>query len=145
MPYIASQAQYGRGTVLAIGSTPTTVAEIKTIKLSGRKWDTEDTTNLQSSAKEFMASILDNGEWDLEGNRVSADAGQTAMEAAFVSGALSSFTITLPKTGAQTSKGDSWSFSAVITELDYSIDVTKAISFSCKLKISGTMTMTAGS
>lgn len=144
MSYTKSQAQYGRGTILAIGTTPITVAEVKTIKLSGRKWDTEDTTNLQSSAKEFLASIMDQGEWDIAGNRVSNDAGQIAMEAAFGSGALTNFTITLPKSGAQTTTGDVYGFSAVVVECDYAIDVLKAIDFTAKLKISGVMTMTAG-
>jgi hypothetical protein len=134
---------YGRGTTLGIGATPTLVAELKSIKLSGRKFDTEDVTSLDSQAREFIGSIADSGSWSLEGNRVGSDAGQTAMETAFAAGTVSQFTITLPKTGTQTS-GDKFTFDGLITGLDYSIGVTEATTFSAEIKVSGPITITPG-
>jgi hypothetical protein len=142
--YTKSNAQQGRGTQLSIGSSPTAVLELKTIKLSGNKWDTEDTTNLNSSVKEFLATIQDAGEWDISGNRVSGDAGQEAIETAFASGALTAFTIQLPPLSGVQSTGDSYAFNAIVVERDFSIDVLKAVDFTCKLKVSGVVTMTAG-
>lgn len=145
MAYTKSNAQTGKGTQLAIGATPTPIMEVKSIKLSGNKWDTEDTTNMNSIEKEFVNTIMDPGEYSVAGNRVSSDSGQTAVETAFASGALTAFTITLPMTSAQTTKGDSYAFNALITERDFNFDVTKAIDFSLKLKVSGPITFTIGS
>jgi hypothetical protein len=140
---MASKAQYGRGTTLGIGATPTLVAEIKSIKLSGRKQEETDVTSLDSVAREFVGTIADSGSWSLEGNRVGTDAGQLAMETAFASGAVSQFTITLPKTGTQT-KGDTFTFLGLITGLNYSVGVTEATTFSAEIKISGPLTITPG-
>jgi hypothetical protein len=146
MAYTKSAAITGAGTILSIGATPTPVAEIKSIKVSGRKWDTDDVTNMSSPGyKEFISTIIDPGEWALEGNRVSGDAGQAAMEAAFASGALTAFTVQLPVAGAQKTKGDCYTFNALVTEIDYSFETTKADSMSCKLKVSGAITLAVGS
>lgn len=146
MSYTKSAAITGAGTILSIGTVPTPVAEIKTIKLSGRKWDTDDVTNMSSPGyKEFIATIIDPGEFALEGNRVSSDLGQVAMEAAFAAGNLNPFTVQLPKTSAQTTKGDAYTFSALVTEIDYNFETSKADSFSAKLKVSGAVLLVAGS
>lgn len=150
MSYTKSQAGIGLGSILSIGSagaTPTftTVGEIKTINQSGRQVSTEDTTNLQSSAKEFIPTLVDSGTWDISGNRIGTDVGQIAMEAAFSSLALLPFTIQLPKQGSQTTKGDLFTFNALVQEANYSVAVDKAVTFTAKLKVSGAMTITPGS
>ncbi len=148
--YTKSAAGIGLGTTLSIGTTGATpvftpVGEIKTISQSGRQVSTEDVTNMLSSAKEFIPTLVDSGTWDISGNRIGADAGQIEMEAAFQGLTLVPFKIQLPKTGAQTTAGDSFAFTALIQELDYSIAVDKAVTFTAKLKVSGLITETAGS
>jgi hypothetical protein len=145
--YTGSKGQVGLRTILSIGSTPTVVGEVKSLKLNGRKWDTDDSTNMQSLAKEFISTIQDPGEWDIDFTRVSNDVGQIALEAAFASGAITTFTIQLPvntKAG-QSTTGDKFAFNALVTEVPYNFETTKIDSGSCKLKMSGPMTITVGS
>lgn len=143
-----SKARTGLGTVLSIAtgtSTYTPVAELRSIKGSGRQADTDDVTNFDSLGKEFIATIIDPGEWDIEGNYISSDTGQAALETNFAALATVGFKIVLPKTSTQTTGGDTFTFNAVITELTYTPDPTKAITFTSKLKISGTLTLVKGS
>jgi hypothetical protein len=144
MSYTGSKAQTGAGTTLSIGATPTLIGEVKNIKLNGRKFDTDDVTNMSSTVKEFIATMMDPGEVSFDFNRVSSDAGQVALEAAFSAGSLSAFTIQLPKAPSQTTTGDKYAFSALVTECDYSFETTKADAGSAKLKISGTIVETIG-
>ncbi len=142
--YTSSQAHPDLGTTIGIGATPTVIGEVKTIKQSGRKTDTEEVTNMNSTAKEFIPTIADWGEWDVEGNLVSSDAGIIAVETAFSSKAVSAFTIQRSKTATQVTSGDKYTFNAIVTELDYNFDAVKAATFSLKLKVSGVVTFIAG-
>jgi hypothetical protein len=150
MSYTGSQAGIGLGTILSIDtsatSTPTytLVGELNKLNLSGRQAGTTDVTNFQSSAREFKPTLISSGDWDFAGNRVGGDAGQVAMEAAFVGLKLKKFQIQLPPTGTQT-VGDSFTFVALVEELNYSVEVDKAIPVQGKLKVSGILTETAGS
>lgn len=146
MTYINSKAQTGAGSVLGIGSTPTTIGEIKTSGIAGAQWQTVDVTNFESGFnQEFISTIRNNGSLKLAGNRVSSDAGQVLVEAAFASGVLQAFTLTLPKTAAQTTLGDVYTFSALVESRDFDVDASKEISWSVSLKISGPVTLTVGS
>ena len=145
MSYTQSKAQTGLGTLLSIGTTPVVVGEIIDLKQSGRTAKTDDVTNTHSSATEFIATIMDSGTWDCTFNRVGTDAGQEAMEAAFQGLTTNSFTIQLPKTGSQTTKGDSFTFNALIQELSYSISPDKKVMGTTKLKVSGVCNPVAGS
>lgn len=142
---MSTKAQDGGGTVLAIGGTPTTIGEIQSIKQSGSKWDVEDATNLASTAKEFVATIQDWGEFAVECKRVSTDAGQVLVVAAFGTGAATAFTLTLPKLATQTVAGDKYTFNGIVTELDLSVDVNKLTPLSFKVKVSGSVTYAEGS
>lgn len=149
--YTKSKAGIGLGTVLSIDTatdeTPvwTAVAELKSINQFGRQVATEDVTNFQSSAREFIPTLLDAGSWDIAGSRIATDAGQLAMETAFQGLTLKQFEIQLPKAGGQTTTGDLFAFSALIQELNYTIGDDKAITFSAKLKVSGNIVLTPGS
>lgn len=149
MSYSKSQAGIGLGTLLLIGAAgaaPTTiVGEVKTIAQSGRQVATEDVTNLQSSAREFIPTLLDSGTWDLSGSRIGGNAGQIAMEAAFSGLTIVPFKIQLPKEGTQTTTGDTFTFNALVQESNFSVGVDKAITFTAKLKVSGAITPTPGS
>ena len=130
-----------------IGASPvyTSVGEVKSLNQSGRQVSTEDVTNMQSLAKEFIPTLVESGTWDIAGNRIGGDAGQIAMEGAFNGLTLVPFKIQLPKSGGQTTTGDLFAFTALVQELDYSLSVDKAVTFTAKLKVSGVITETAGS
>jgi hypothetical protein len=147
-----SLAVSGLGTIIAISPTSstgtfTTIGEITNAPQSGRQTKTADVTNLQSSTAEFIATLIDSGTYEITMNRVSTDAGQTALETAFEALSRPWFKITLPKQGAQTTAGDSYTFQAVIEEkTDLSeLGPDKAIRSRVRLKVSGLVDYTAGS
>ena len=76
MSYVKSKATIGLGTILAMdtaSTTPavwTTIGEVKTIAQSGRTFATEDTTNMESAKREFIATLADSGTWKIDGSRV---------------------------------------------------------------------------
>jgi hypothetical protein len=149
MPYTQSQAGIGLGTVLSIGSTAspvtfTAVGELNRLNLTGRTAGTADATNFQSLAREFKATLIDSGSWEFTGNRVGGDTGQVAMETAFTTLSLRTFKIQLPITGTQTTTGDSFTFSALIEEINYSVEVDRIVTMSGRLKVSGILTETPG-
>lgn len=145
MTYVNSQAQTGAGSSLSIGSTPTLIGEIKSSGISGAQWQTVDVTNFQSNFnQEWLSTTRNNGSLKLAGNRVSSDAGQVLVEAAFASGALQPFLLQLPKTTLQTTAGDHYSFSALVESREFDVQAEKEISYSVSLKISGAVTFVAG-
>ncbi|RSL15571.1 hypothetical protein EDE15_1062 [Edaphobacter aggregans] len=156
MSYTGSRAQAGRGSSLSIGGvtgaggSPTfvTIGEIKSSGISGAQWSTDDVSNFQSGAdSEFITTMRDNGTLDISGNRVASDAGQVAVEAAFASGLKYDFKLVLPINvqAGQTTVGDTYGFSALVQSRDISVDTSKAVGWSVKLKISGPVTLSAGS
>lgn len=145
MTYTGSLATAGRGSLLTVGGTPTTVGEIKSASITGNSWGTADVTNFQSGAdREFITTVRENGQLKISGNRVALDAGQVIVEAAYQSGAITAFTLTLAKSAAQTTNGDKYSFMALVESRSFDADVTKEVSWSVSLKISGAVTYTAG-
>jgi hypothetical protein len=149
MTYSNSQATAGRGTTLGIGTTPTIIGEIRSCSRSGNGWETSDVTNFESGfSQEFISTILNQGEVKVSGNRVSTDAGQIAVQSAFDganAGVLQKFTMTLPKSPAQTTAGDSFVFMALVQSVSFEVDVAKEITYAVNLKCSGVWTFTAGS
>jgi hypothetical protein len=144
--YVRSAAQTGAGSSLAIGTTPTTIGEIKSAGISGAQWSTADVTNFQSGLnQEFITTIRNNGSIKITGNRASSDAGQVLVEAAFQSGLIQPFVLTLDKTPTQTTTGDTYTFSALVESREFDLSVDKEVSWSVSLKISGPVTFTIGS
>jgi hypothetical protein len=96
------------------------VAELKTLDFSGSKNDSEDVTNFDSASrfKEYKVTLADAGDCSISGNYIGGDTGQQAFRAAFVSGAILSFEITLPFQNGQTTTGETWVFSAFVQELN---------------------------
>lgn len=145
---MASKSQAGRGATIAIGATPTLIGEVKNVKPSGEEWKTEDVTNLGTSGNntEKLATILEGGTVEISGNRVSSDAGQVALQAAFASGVATNFVITLPKTSTQTTTGDTYTFLAIVLALPTpELDVTKSIPFTAKLQVTDGVAFAIGS
>jgi hypothetical protein len=146
MPYTGSKAQAGRGSSLLIGATPTEIGEVTDPDFQRGKWLFEDVTNLDSeSDKEIIATIRDNGQVSFSGNRVAADAGQLLVEAAYQAGAPAAFTLQLPKTAAQTTAGDKYTFTAFVEDFNFTLGPTKKIEFKITLKTTGATALVAGS
>jgi hypothetical protein len=141
--YVKSASVKGLGTVLSIGDVPTAVGELQSIELSGRQWATDDVTNFDSPAAEFLTTIKNPGSWAITGKRVGGNAGQIALEAAYASGDVTNFVIQFLPTGAQTI-GDKFTFAAAVTELNYGVASDKAQTFTGSLKISGALAFVAG-
>lgn len=153
MSYTGTQAQSGLGTSIAINTgtasspTLTPIGEITAAPGSGRMAKTVDATNLQSLAVEWISTLIDSGSFDVTCNRVSSDAGQLAVESAFAAREIKSYTITLPKTASQTTAGDTITFTALVEESNPISDVKPdgIIPYKFKLKVSGLVTIAAGS
>lgn len=58
--------------------------------------DDTETTDLDSTAKEFISGLIDNGKFGFEIKRLAADPGQIALRAARTSGATTGFRLQLP-------------------------------------------------
>jgi hypothetical protein len=152
MPYTGSQAQSGDGTLLEINtgtaSTPTwtAVGEITDLQQSGKSNKTDDTTNLQSTAEEFIPTLLAPGKWALTLNRVAGDAGQVAVKASFDAKTLKQYRITLPMLPAQVTNGDRYAFTALVEEFNdlSSVKADKKVTTQAALKVSGSIPFTAG-
>lgn len=151
MSYSKTQAQSGKGTVVAINTgtvtTPvwTPIFEMADITPSGYENKTDDATNLNSTAVERVFTIADGGTWDVSGNRVSTDTGQAAVEAAFASGAATMFKITAPLLASQMTGGDNWAFFAIVTKWNPNVKVDKIIKVQGTFATTNGVTFTAGS
>jgi hypothetical protein len=143
--YTGSKAQAGRGSILAIGATPTPIGECSDVPFNRPEWETVDTTNFDSgSDEEQLVTIRRAATFSITGNRVSSDAGQVAAETAYQSGALMPFTFTLPKTTAQTSSGDKYAFQAYVKGSNFKASPTGKVEFTLNLHSSGPVVLTAG-
>jgi hypothetical protein len=133
------------GTVPASGAG-TLIGEVSDSPLQRGEWQFDDTTNFQSgSDKEVISTIRDTGSVPFKVNRVGSDAGQLLVESAYQSGAEQAFTLLLPKTLAQTVKGDSFSFNAFVKSSKLTVETTKKIGLEIDLMTTGPITFTAGS
>jgi hypothetical protein len=154
MSYTTSQAQAALGIVISIGprvgtASPTYVPifELDAAPTTGFKWDVEMITNFNSpnATKEKLKTLVDPGKVQLSGNRVSGDAGQLALKAAFLDPANAYlFKITYPLTILQTTTGDIDTFNALVTQFDNTRDLGKAMKISVELDRTGAVTFTAG-
>jgi len=154
MSYTGTLAQSPLGGSIAIntatGTTPTwtVIGEVKDFAWSGRENKTADATNLQSTAVEFIATLPDSGTWEITTNRVSDDAGQLAVEAAWRARSTNvQFQLTYPKAASQTTSGDAYVVKAIVQNASPapSFKPDAVIDYKFTLKINGLDTFTAGS
>lgn len=152
--------QTTQGTAITVSggavSGGTLIGALKKITPPKPKWGTEDVTVLSTpnTGRRKIKTLLDNGEVKAEGLYESADAGQAALAAAFLTasntalGADFGFLIVEPidAAGGQTSIGDAIAFNALVTEWEIGeSDIDKVIPFSATLTIDGPVTITLGS
>lgn len=92
-----------------------------------------DVTDLSSTAKEFRLGLTDAGNFNFELNIDRADAGQVAVEAARVSGAVTGFQLELPN-------GDTATFDTLVKSTPMSGGVDAVVKGSVQTKITGAVT-----
>lgn len=87
--------------------TFTQVKEVKDFKPSGAQVSKIDVTNLDSTAKEYVAGLVDNGDFSMSVNYVAGDPGQAACKVAFEASLTKTFKIVAPN-------ADTFTFSAFV-------------------------------
>jgi hypothetical protein len=153
MPVTLSKAQVAKTTSISIGSggtgeTFTPIGEIKNIDFSGFKNGVVDVTNMTTSngVAQKLATILDYGQVKVTANRVSSDAGQAAVLAAMISGALTDFKVTVPMAPGETTQGDVYVLSGIVAEfMPGSFTTNKEVEIQFTIDISGVAVLTVGS
>ncbi len=133
-----SDAIAGFGTILkyAAGTLIGELISIGGIQMNG---EAIDVTNHDSanSYKEFIAGLLDGGDFAIEGNFIEDNAGQLALVASFNAKTLESFIVVYPD-------ASEWAFSAIITSMEVAQgNLTDQLKFTGTLKISGKPVFTA--
>jgi hypothetical protein len=72
------------------------VKEVKTIKSSGASASKIDVTDLDSTAKEYRAGLVDNGTFSSDVNILESDPGQAAVLAAFIAATVNNYKVVSP-------------------------------------------------
>jgi hypothetical protein len=133
-----SKADYGDGYILSIGgqtgATGTedwiVIGEITETNLSGQKRSTVNPTNTQSGGRvEKAGTLLDYGQVKISYNVIDSDAGQVALNAAFLAGGLWDFKIQKrPNAKLTQTSGSMYAISGVITDgPSFDLDPTKLV------------------
>ena len=146
----------GIGTIISIGGVTgatgtevfTPLGEVLDAKFTGRKLGTVMTTSFDSSGiARKIATVLDYGQFSGTVLRVSNNAGQMACHAAQVARVAYDFKVQLPvNPKTQTTTGDLYTFSAIVTEVgSFDMSISKPSEFALTLDIDGAITFTAGS
>ena len=93
-----------------------------------------DTTDLDSTAKEFLLGLVDNGSINIEFFPDFSDSGQDDLRANAIAGTSATFQLTLPD-------GSTADFSGYVKNAhSLSGSVDSAVEGSCSIKISGAVT-----
>lgn len=83
----------------------TQIKDVKSFKPSGSQVSKNDVTNLDSTAKEFVAGLVDNGDFGMSVNYVAGDTGQAACKTAFEASLTKSFKVVAPNNDTFTFSG----------------------------------------
>lgn len=153
MPYTGSKAQTGQQTTISVSAvvsppTYTLIGEALSCTFSDKNMF-DDTTNLESVAKEFLATLKDPGKLNVDLNRVSNDAGQTILSNSYYAAPPTRlpYLVTMPINTAagQTTTGDTYSFLAYVETFAPDVKVDKKITTKFALQITGAITFVEGS
>jgi hypothetical protein len=139
-----SEARAGLGVNLVIDEVH--VAELSSVGGINPTRETIDVSNHDTDNdgyREFLGSIKDAGEFDVEGNYVNADPGQAKVLACFESGKVVPVEISFPMlTGESTMP--KWECDCIVTSVTRVGDATidAQLTFAATFKISGKPTFT---
>ena len=89
-----------------------------------------DVTDLDSVAMEYIAGMVDEGNFGYEGNELAADPGQIAVKAARASREITGFQITLPNLDVLT-------FDALVKNVTATAGVNAVLSMKVDTKVTG--------
>lgn len=120
----------GTGTATPVTFTP--VNNLKTFSGFDGQASEIDVTNMASTAKEFRLGLTDPGHFQIEMDQDNGDAGQLAMRAAQVSGAIKTFKLILPAGTTPTA-----TFTAFVKSFSTAGGVDQVAKSSAQLRISG--------
>ena len=127
------------GTTLKKGTE--VIAELSSIDGVSVSMDTVETTTLDTEGgyRTFINGLKDAGEVSISGH--FSYASHKDMMADFEDGVSSPYTIEFPDIA--TTKGTTWTFTAIVTAFATSVSLEDLISFDATLKISGKPTLSA--
>jgi hypothetical protein len=120
------------GTAVTVGATA--ITGLTDINISGGDVPFLDITTHDSTAKEFVAGLVDYGTLALTGKLNTADSGQDALRSG--TGTSAAFVVTLPNAATI-------SFSAIIGVMDDEIPLEGTVGFSISCKLTGAKTYSA--
>ena len=120
------------GTAVTAGGTA--ITGLTSISFSGGDVPTFDITTHDSSAKEFVAGLVDYGSFEISGFANHDDAGQDALRSG--TGTSLAFVVTLPNT-------ETISFSAIVGVMNEDIPLEGGVGFSVSCKLTGAKTYSA--
>jgi hypothetical protein len=121
------------GTTTATPVAWTAIKNFKTVKGFDGKVAKLDATNLSSTAKEYIAGLLDPGQFTFDVDVDMADPGQTALRNFLYSASVVSFKLTLPN-------GHTATFSAFVESFPWDGGVDKLLTANVNLMITGPVT-----
>lgn len=122
------------------GASPevyTSISEITNISGPGGGASEIDTTDLNSTAKEFRLGLVDNGSINLSLNFIPANTQHALLRTRSISGAVNNFRMTFTDSPATL-----WTFAAFVQELSVENGVDGVTTGSVTLRVSGTITET---
>lgn len=120
------------GTIVTVNATA--IGGLTDISLSGAEVPFIDITTHDSTAKEFVSGLIDNGTLELSGKFNAADTGQDYLRVN--TGLSKAFVVTLPN-------ASTISFSAVIGAMNEDIPLEDSVGFSISCKVDGAKTYSA--
>lgn len=125
---LAYTAWSSGGTVTPV--TMTAVANLKSYSGLDGSVSELDATNMDSTAKEYVAGLADEGGFSVELDFDNNDPGQIALEAARGSTTLKTFKLVLPN-------GDTATFYGLVKKMSLSGAVDALVKRTCDIRISG--------
>jgi hypothetical protein len=154
--YISSQSFSGKGAIFYFnqtGASPPAFAnslgEIRSMKPAGAMMKSDDATNLQSQAEEFISTIRTSGTVDLTCNMLPTDPGYIAMEAIYYNqqpGRPIQGMIQFPLAPGQNTIGDQrWFLFFCEKFLPGNIEPSKLIQLEVSVKLTGDIVTVRGS
>jgi hypothetical protein len=150
-----SKGQSGQYAVLSIGGPTTStlstswtpVGEVTSFPFKLPKFATAPSTHLGSTIKTAVPVIQELTDYAVKTTRVTSDAGQLLVVAAYNGQIPYDFKVVFPINTAagQTTAGDTWTWSAYVLDGDFNVDPDKLIDFNFNMQLDSTLSYTAGS
>ena len=136
----SSSALTSQGMTIGIGDAAspevfTTISEVKSIDGPGGQANEIDVTDLNSSSKEFVLGLQDEGDITLDLSYIPKDTQHALLRSRRASGDIGNFRLTFTDSPATT-----WTFAALVKGLSISNGVDAITAGSITLRVSGSIT-----